>query len=538
MTPAELIAAFDVLADAPDGVKRLRELVLSLAVRGKLVEQDPAEEPASEATSVKRRGVAERARSKGPGAGATAGGGPHPFDTANDLPPGWCRSSLDTLGTVGPRNKAPDSAVVGFLPMANLPTDLRATPQVDTRVWSDVKKGYTHVADGDVVIAKITPCFQNGKGCVVSGLPSGIGAGTTELHVLRPNLAVVLPNYLLIFLRTPDFVAGGVATFTGTAGQQRVSTDYFRGVSVPLPPLAEQHRIVARVDELMALLDQLEAARTARDEVRRAARDAALAALRDAPDAEAVEVAWGRVSDAMDELFVEPEDVEPLRQAVLGLAVRGRLVPTLPGAGLTAGPCPIPTGWAWKRLLDLTTMITSGSRNWNQFYSATGATFIRSQDIKYDRLEYDDRAYVAVPGGSEGTRTRVDQGDWLITITGANVGKCALLREHPGEAYVSQHVALLRPKNLDFGRFGHIWLTAEQGGRGVLLADSYGAKPGLNLHQLRSLPVPVPPPDERDRIVAKVDALMAICDALAARLTAAHDLHRQFAAAAVHHLDV
>jgi type I restriction enzyme S subunit len=86
---------------------------------------------------------------------------------------------------------------------------------------------------------------------------------------------------------------------------------------LPLPPLAEQHRIVARVDELMGLLDRLEAARATRDEVRRAARDAALADLRDAPDADAVEAAWARIAGAMHELFADPDDVAPLRQAVL-----------------------------------------------------------------------------------------------------------------------------------------------------------------------------------------------------------------------------
>lgn len=305
---------------------------------------------------------------------------------------------------------------------------------------------------------------------------------------------------------------------------------------VAIPPLAEQHRIVARVDELMGLLDLLEAARSARDEVRRAALDAALAALRDAKDTKG-ESAWARIADQIDALISTPEDVAHLRQTILQLAVSGRLGQTSPIVDCD-GPFPLPVDWVWENLASITDVITSGSRSWNQYYASSGATFIRSQDIKLDRLTFENRIYVDVQGGVEGTRTRVSRGDLLVTITGANVGKCAHLVDDPGDAYVSQHVALLRLSTQAFGRFVHLWLIAEFGGRGILLKDSYGAKPGLNLNQLRSLPVPVPPLTEQCRIVTEVDALMALCDALEARLTSARDFQTQFAAAAVHHLDV
>ena len=96
------------------------------------------------------------------------------------------------------------------------------------------------------------------------------------------------------------------------------------------PPLPEQHRIVAKVDALMALLDRLEAAKAERETTRAALRDSALAALRDAPDTEAVEAAWTRIAERMDDLFADPADVVPLRQTILQLAVRGKLVPQDP----------------------------------------------------------------------------------------------------------------------------------------------------------------------------------------------------------------
>ena len=148
--------------------------------------------------------------------------------------------------------------MVSFCPMPVIPTDYRQRFAPETRRWGDIKKGYTHFAEGDVVVAKITPCFQNRKSCVMTGLEGGIGAGTTELHVIRIIANKVVPEYLLLFYKSPDFLQMGVATMTGTAGQQRVPREYFAYTPLPLPPLAEQQRIVAKVDELMGLIDRLE----------------------------------------------------------------------------------------------------------------------------------------------------------------------------------------------------------------------------------------------------------------------------------------
>ena len=128
----------------------------------------------------------------------------------------------------------------------------------ENRSWEKIKKSFTHFSDGDVVIAKITPCFQNRKSAVISGLPNKIGAGTTELHVLRPYAAKVLPEYLLLIAKTTAFINGGVANFTGTAGQQRVSSDFIKNYPIPLPPLTEQQQIVAKLEALLAEIDILE----------------------------------------------------------------------------------------------------------------------------------------------------------------------------------------------------------------------------------------------------------------------------------------
>jgi type I restriction enzyme S subunit len=246
MTPAELVAAFESLAEAPEGVARLRELILQLALRGKLVPQDPREGSAN----VLPQPMQEGRTAKKAEAIAALPGSPHPWG----IPKSWAWTRTVDLGELSPRNDCPDAQVVAFCPMPTIPTEFSDSVRPERREWGEIKKGYTHFADGDVVVAKITPCFQNRKSCVMQEA----GAGTTELHVIRPNTKLVCPRYLLLFYKSPYFIRGGVAQMTGTAGQQRVPRDYFGNAPLPLPPLAEQRRIVARVEGLMRLLDQLE----------------------------------------------------------------------------------------------------------------------------------------------------------------------------------------------------------------------------------------------------------------------------------------
>ena len=256
MTLREFIAAFDVIAEAPGGIERLRELVLQLAVRGRLVRQDLGEEPASRLLEhiAQERERLERAREIGRQKPVLP---LDPSAIAVELPSGWTWTCTAALGILNPRNVAKDDAIVSFCPMPVIPTDYRQRVVPETRSWGDIKKGYTHFADGDVVVAKITPCFQNRKSCVMSGLEGGIGAGTTELHVIRIIANKVVPEYLLLFYKSPNFLQSGVAKMTGTAGQQRVPREYFAytPLLLPLPPLTEQHRKSAE-DFLRFLAEQ------------------------------------------------------------------------------------------------------------------------------------------------------------------------------------------------------------------------------------------------------------------------------------------
>lgn len=175
-----------------------------------------------------------------------------------------------------------------------------------------------------MALAKITPCFENGKSTIFRGLTGGIGAGTTELHVVRP--VIVSADYVLIFLKCPYFIESGISRMTGTAGQKRVPTEYFAYSPFPLPPLAEQYRVVAKVAELMALCDRLEAARKERDRRRDRLTAASHFHLNNDATAEAARKHASFYVNHLATLTTRPEQIPALREAILNLAVRGRII--------------------------------------------------------------------------------------------------------------------------------------------------------------------------------------------------------------------
>jgi type I restriction enzyme S subunit len=345
-----------------------------------------------------------------------------------------------------------------------------------------------------------------------------------------------------------DFIATALQReLTALQGTKAYTTvDHLSGKQIAeaviaLPPATEQARIVARVDELMQLCDALEA--KGRLEAQQHARllETLLGTLTDSTTPEELAANWQRVAEHFDFLLDRPEAVDVLEQTVLQLATSGRFSSREPhlqtssvelaDQGSAALPFAVPADWSWISLGQLTSLVTSGSRSWKDYYSDEGATFIRSQDIKYDRLEFDNRAYVRIPPSAEGVRTQVRPRDVLITITGANVGKAAVVEGPLSEAYVSQHVALVRLLDPRIADYLHLWLVNEHGGRLRLLGSSYGAKPGLNLQNIKDLPVPMPPLEEQVRIAARVADLRRLCTDLRQRLAASQATQSRLAEA-------
>ena len=168
------------------------------------------------------------------------------------IPANWTWVRIRDVFRLNPKNEVDDDSMAAFIPMEKISAGYKSDFVFDTVKWGSIKKGFTHFANGDVAFAKITPCFQNRKSAIFHGLPNGIGAGTTELKVLRPYGNTIDRWYLLYFLESPYFI--DEATFKGTANQQRIVVGYLENKLFPLPPKEEQQRIVAQIEKLFEQL--------------------------------------------------------------------------------------------------------------------------------------------------------------------------------------------------------------------------------------------------------------------------------------------
>ena len=266
----ELFTQIDAIeqnqADIDTLYDEFRKRTLTLAIQGKLVPQDSNDEPAS---VLLERIRAEKKAKLGKkyvdsyiyksddncyyekvGTNEPARLDNLPFD----IPDSWCWTRLENAVIINPRNDLPDNLEVSFVEMKAIADGYNNHFSAATRPWKEVKSGFTHFQNGDVGFAKITPCFQNRKSVVFSSLQNEYGAGTTELHFLRPIRRTILPKYLLCFVKSPYLIEHGKQKFSGTAGQQRFGTDEVKKTLFPLPPLVEQDRIVKRAEIILEKL--------------------------------------------------------------------------------------------------------------------------------------------------------------------------------------------------------------------------------------------------------------------------------------------
>jgi len=245
---------------------KLKKSILQYAIQGKLVPQDPNDEPASVLLERIRAEKKAKLGKKYVDSYIYKGddncyyekvGTNEPARLDNlpfDIPDSWCWARLENAVIINPRNDLPDNLEVSFVEMKAIADGYNNHFSAATRPWKEVKSGFTHFQNGDVGFAKITPCFQNRKSVVFSSLQNEYGAGTTELHILRPIRRTILPKYLLCFVKSPYLIEHGKQKFSGTAGQQRFGTDEVKKTLFPLPPLVEQDHIVKQVEIILERL--------------------------------------------------------------------------------------------------------------------------------------------------------------------------------------------------------------------------------------------------------------------------------------------
>ena len=539
------------------GVKKLRELILELAVRGKLVPQDPNDEPASE---LLKRIQAEKAKLIAEGKLkkekplAPIGEDEKPF--ALPMGWGWVRFSEFVLSIMSggtPSKNNPDywNGNVPWASVKDLNVEKYLEKTEDFITEAGLLAGSKLANKGDLII-----CTRMGLGKIaIASLDVAINQDLKSLK-LTTFLSV---DYFIKFYSTLK-IAGSGMTVAGIRQEELL------GYCVPLPPLAEQHRIVAKVDELMALCDQLEQQHSNAQEAHETLVSQLLATLTQSQNQNAAEfnANWQRIYAHFDVLFTTEASIDALKQTLLQLAVMGKLVPQdpseIPASELLKRiqaekvkliaegklkkektPTPIekdekpfelPQGWEWAKVLDCSIFVTDGEHLTPQRTSDGLVPLVTAKNVRDGYMDYEDTDFVDVTVADKcWKRCKPEQGDLLMVSVGATLGRLTVLLESK-DMVIVRSVTLIRPCLLSpLYLFNAIKSPLIQ--KAIWSSVRQMAQPGLYLAQSSNLVFPLPPLEEQHRIVAKVDTLMALCDQLKTRIQQANQQQQAIANALV-----
>ena len=486
MNPTQLLAHFDRISEAPDAVARLRRFILDLAVRGKLVEQDPSDEPAAE---LLKRIQAEKTRLVKVGAIRKQEqlSEVNASDELFKIPASWCWVRLShvlTKLTDGTHHSPPNEPEGEFMYVTakNIkPEGISVTniTYVSAEVHSEIY-GRCNPEKGDILYIK------DGATTGVVTINNLDQPFSMLSSVALLKLSTCLNNRLVVeFLRSPFFY-GQMRGFMKGAAIPRVTLKRMAPAHIPLPPLAEQHRIVAKVDELMALCDELAAAQIEREVRRDQLVAASLNRIGTAPAAAAETVTENQTATSLHDaarfhlnhlprLTTRPEHIKQLRQTILNLAVRGRLVVqdrgdepaaellkqiqigiklygqqnrVKPAVTETIGNktmyFPQPEGWMWARLTELCKVITDGD-HLPPPKAEVGVAFLTIGNISTGTLNFTNCRYVPQDYFNKiAAYRRPEAGDLLYTVVGATYGRPALVEKNTPFC-VQRHIAILKP---------------------------------------------------------------------------------------------
>jgi type I restriction enzyme S subunit len=546
MNAERLLAHYDRIADAPDALPRLRRFVLDLAVRGKLVPQDPTDEPAS--VLLKRIALEKAQLTKGGKARRREPlEGPDSSQAPFDLPSGWSWARFPDLGTFGrgkskhrPRND-PSLFDGGMHLMIQTGDVARSKGVIDTHTNKYNDFG-------------LSQSFKWPKGTLCITIAANIAdSGILNFDACFPDSVVgFIPasmfdnaKYFEYFVRTAK---ANLLEFAPATAQKNINLEILTQVLIPLPPLAEQHRIVAKVDELMVLCDGLEAARAEREATRDRFTVATLARL-NAPDLDTSGDDARFTLDAFPALTARTDQIKQLRQTILNLAVRGKLVPQDPSdepapellklVASELGKRPqdvesgrvlfdLPDGWTWTRIGDLTAYSDAGwsPKTENHRRKDNKWGILKVSAVSWDRFRPWENKEL-LPGTRPRLQAAVKQGDFLISRanTAELVARAVIVEDEPINLLMSDKIVRLQlSRNCD-RRFVLLVNNYADFARDYYVRHASGVSPSMkNVSRdvILGLTIPLPPLAEQDRIVAKANELMAVCDRLEASLDAAN----------------
>ena len=546
MNADRLLAHYKKIADAPDAILRLRRFILDLAVRGKLVPQDPNDEPAAE---LLKRIAAEKARLvKAREIKKSKSKQVDGFNTLFELPQSWKWTTLSNLFLYDAGVKRQPKNLNQKLWLLELEDIEKDSGRLLVRITASERESKSTKSEfrvGDILYGKLRPYLNK---VLVADRP---GYSTTEIVVLRP-LRRLCPQYCALALRRPDFVDYVTRLGQGTK-MPRLRTEDATIAPFPLPPLAEQHRIVAKVDELMALCDRLEEARTEREATRDRLATASLVRL-NAPDPD-LGVFQSHAAFALDNLIpltTRPDQIKALRQTILNLAVRGKLVKQDPNDEpssellkriaaekarlVKAGEIKksksrqadrfntlfdLPKSWQWAALCDLF-LYDAGVKRHPQNLNQK-LWLLELEDIEKDS----GRLLVRITASereAKSTKSEFRVGDILYGKLRPYLNK-VLVADRPG--YSTTEIVALRPFLSICPQYCALALRRPDFVDYVTRLGQGTKMPRLRTEDAAIAPFPLPPLAEQHRIVAKVSELMALCNRLEASLATSDDTRRR-----------
>ena len=473
-------------------IAHLKSRILDLAVRGKLTEQRPEDGSAAEllgrVREEKQRLIAE---------GKIKKEKPLPEITEDEKPfniPAsweWCR--LGEICDINPRNNIEKNIDISFVPMACISPGFSRNFTYEIRQWNSVKSGFTVFADNDVGIAKITPCFENRKSVLFKNLVNGFGAGTTELHILRPIHDILSDTFLFWFVKTESFIKNGIACFSGAVGQQRISRDYVANTLFPLPPLAEQKRIVEKIEQLFRQADIIEQNRLAlKTRIRQTKSRVLDLAVR------------GKLTEQRPEDGSAAELLARVREEKQRLIATVKIKKEKPLPEITEDEKPfnIPASWEWCRYMDLFTH-SSGKALKQSDTDGIKREYITTSNVYWNRFDFTEVRTMYFKD-SELEKCTAKKGD-LLLCNGGDVGRAAIWN-YDYDICIQNHISRLRPisPQIQIKYFSYLlWYYKNNGliaGKGIGISS-------LTVNEILSLTIPLPPLAEQKRIVEKIEQI-------------------------------
>ena len=548
-------------ANSVYGIKKLRELILELAVRGKLVPQDPNDEPTSEL--VKRINAEKKLLVKdGKIRNGKALPKIEPTEETYAKPHNWEWIRLGDLGDWGAGatpSRANSSYYGGTTPWfksGELTADFIDTAEETVTELALKECSLRLNQPGDVLIAMYGATI--GKTAILKAV-----ATTNQAVCACTPCTGILNTYLLVLLKAlkSNFIGQGAG-----GAQPNISREKIIATVAALPPTEEQHRIVAKVNELMALCDQLEAQHNNAADAHEQLVSHLLSTLTQSQDAADFNANWQRIATHFDTLFTTESSIDALKQTLLQLAVMGKLVPQDPNdepasellkklrkdrfdwltknnnadpecrtmirklANLEKvnSPFPIPRTWTTAHLIDCSRLLVD-CHNKTAPYSSSGIPIIRTSNIRDRKFKLEDMKYVTEDTYNFWSRRCPPIAGDIMFTREAPMGEAAIIPT--GVRYcLGQRSMLIRPMH-DFVNNEYLLLALTEP---HLLERSSESAIGSTVKHLRvgdveNLNIPLPPIAEQQRIVAKVDELMTLCEQLKFRITDACQQQRKMA---------